>query len=107
MDKDMQPTLDKSTTQELKITKKHRSHIKSFYIGMRDREVSLTTTKESTNSDNMDSKLISYKCTRYDLWDIHLFIEQVLASDKPGFAIVTNKRGEKCIKQLTLGDISQ
>lgn len=72
-------------------------------MGMTDREISLTTTKEATHSDHMDSQLISYKCNRYDLWDIHRFIEDVLATDKDGFEIRMDKTENKQIKKLSLG----
>lgn len=103
METNMQSTVDQSINDQSTSNNKHSPHIAPFCVGMADREVSLTATKEATNSDNMDSQLINYKCTRYGLWDIHRFIEQVLATDKPGFAIITGKRGEKRIKQLALG----
>lgn len=90
--------LDESTARN-----KIRPHIASFYISADDREISLSTTKEATSSNNIDQQLISYKCTRYDLWDIHRFIEDVLASDEEGFKISTDKKGNKWIHQLSLG----
>lgn len=74
----------------------------SFYIGMRDREVSLTTPKQNMTSINIDSKLINYQTTRCDLWDIHLFVAQVIASDKFGFNITIDKKGNKRIRPLAL-----
>lgn len=52
--------------------------------------------------DELSSELIDYKCQRYPLWDIHRFIEQVLATDKPGFLIITHKRGKTTICELSL-----
>lgn len=103
METNKQSTINQSINDHATSNNKHSPHIAPFCVGMVDREVSLTDTKEATVSDNMDSQLINDKCTRNCLWDIHLFIEQVLATDKLGFAIITGRRGEKRIKQLALG----
>lgn len=103
MKQNQQSTNDQSHPNAAMKRNTHCGHIASFCVGMTDREISLTTTKEATHSDYIDSQLVSYKCSRYDLWDIHRFVEDVLATDKDGFEISTNKKQNRRIKQLSLG----
>lgn len=52
--------------------------------------------------DKLSPELIAYQCHRYSLWDIHRFIEQVLATDQPGFLIAPGRHGKATIRQLPL-----
>ena len=57
---------------------------------------------DSSTDETTRSELIDYQCQRFPLWDIHRFVEQVLATDKPGFLIITDKRGKTRIQELPL-----
>ena len=57
---------------------------------------------DSSTDETIRSELIDYQCQRFPLWDIHRFVEQVLATDKPGFLIITDKRGKTRIHELPL-----
>ena len=48
------------------------------------------------------AELIDYQCQRYPLWDIHRFVEQVLATEKPGFLICAQQNGKRTIRELVL-----
>lgn len=49
------------------------------------------------------AELISYEAMRQPLWDIHEFVQQVLATESPGFDITTKRNGGKKIEPLRLG----
>jgi hypothetical protein len=57
---------------------------------------------ETPTTEKPQPELIDYQCQRYPLWDIHRFVEQVLATDKPGFLIRTTENGKTNIIDLPL-----
>lgn len=50
----------------------------------------------------LDPELIDYESQREPLWDIHQFVEKVLATDKPGFDITIGKWGRKIYREFSL-----
>lgn len=57
---------------------------------------------EIPTAGKLQPELIDHQCQRYPLWDIHRFVEQVLATEKPGFLIRTEKNGKTTIIDLPL-----
>lgn len=72
-------------------------------IGYLDQSiVTQDDVQDLPTNELLNAQLIDYKCQRYALWDIHRFIEQVLATDKPGFLISTDKHGKATIRERPL-----
>lgn len=57
---------------------------------------------EKATTGKPQPELIDYQCQRYPLWDIHRFVEQVLATEKAGFLIQTTENGRTNIIDLPL-----
>jgi len=73
-------------------------------IGEFDHNVSMQAdSNDLSTRAEISPALIDHECRRYPLWDIHQYIEKVLATDKPGFLIICDKHGRKTVRELSLG----
>lgn len=57
---------------------------------------------EAPTTGKPQPELIDHQCQRYPLWDIHRFVEQVLATEKAGFLIQATENGRTNIIDLPL-----